>query len=61
MARQQIDVEVHTAADPAAVYALLIDGSTWPTWSPLDSFELERPAADEPEGVERSASSVPAG
>ncbi|MGI5216197.1 SRPBCC family protein [Plantactinospora sp. CA-290183] len=51
MARQDIDVTVRTAAAPATVYALLTDGATWPTWSPLGSFALERPAADEPEGV----------
>ena len=33
------------------MYALLRDGATWPTWSPIGSFELDRPAADEPEGV----------
>jgi hypothetical protein len=33
------------------VYALLRDGATWPTWSPIESFELERPGAGEPEGI----------
>lgn len=51
MARQRIDVRVHTTAGPETVYALLVDGSTWPDWSPLGSFELERPGTDEPEGV----------
>ncbi|MEN3608460.1 SRPBCC family protein [Plantactinospora sp. ZYX-F-223] len=51
MARKEIDVRVHTTASPAVVYALLIDGAGWPGWSPLGSFELERPGADEPEGV----------
>ncbi|MEQ4305156.1 SRPBCC family protein [Plantactinospora sp. B6F1] len=51
MARKEIDVRVHTTAGPAVVYALLVDGAGWPTWSPLGSFELERPGADEPEGV----------
>ncbi|HEY2636983.1 MAG TPA: SRPBCC family protein, partial [Solirubrobacteraceae bacterium] len=49
---QDINRSTTTAADPATVYALLRDGATWPTWSPLGSFELERPAPDgEPEGV----------
>lgn len=49
---QEIDRSATTAADAATVYALLRDGATWPTWSPLGSFELERPAApDDPEGV----------
>jgi hypothetical protein len=30
---------------------LLRAGDTWPTWSPITSFELEQPADDEPEGV----------
>jgi hypothetical protein len=48
---QRIDVRVPSAAQPAALYALLRDGATWPVWSPIGSFELARPAAGEPEGV----------
>jgi polyketide cyclase/dehydrase/lipid transport protein len=51
MGRQRIEHHATTTADPATVYALLRDGATWPTWSPIESFELERPGADEPEGV----------
>ncbi len=51
MARQRIEHRATTAADPATVYALLRNGATWPEWGPIDSFELERPGADEPEGV----------
>ncbi|MEE6262417.1 SRPBCC family protein [Plantactinospora sonchi] len=51
MGRQQIDVRTRTAAGPATVYALLVDGAGWPSWSPLDTFTLESPGADEPEGV----------
>ena len=52
MSRQRIEHRATTTADPAAVYALLRDGSTWPTWAePIDSFELEREGADEREGV----------
>src|SRR3954469_9346030 len=51
MARQRIEHHATTTADPATVYALLRDGATWPEWSPIESFELERPGADEPEGV----------
>ena len=35
-------VEARSAASPAAIYALLSDGATWPTWSPFQGFELER-------------------
>jgi hypothetical protein len=51
MRQQQIDVRVPTTGRPDAIYALLRDGATWPTWSPLGSFELEAKAADEPEGI----------
>lgn len=49
--RQHVDIKVHTPADAATVYALLRDGSSWPTWSPIDSFQLERAGAREPEGI----------
>jgi hypothetical protein len=39
----EIDVRAHSAASADEVYALLAAGTTWPTWSPIDSFELERP------------------
>ena len=51
MARQRIEHRATTTADPATVYALLRDGASWPDWSPIESFELERPGAGEPEGV----------
>jgi hypothetical protein len=51
MAQQVIDETATTAADPAAVYALLADGSTWPDWSPLGSFELLSPGDGTPEGL----------
>jgi hypothetical protein len=51
MAHQRIEHRATTTADPATVYALLRDGATWPEWSPIESFELEKPGADEPEGI----------
>jgi hypothetical protein len=51
MARQRIEHHATTTADPATVYALLRDGASWPTWSPIESFELERPGDEEPEGI----------
>lgn len=47
----RIDVRVTTSAGPDTLYGLLRDGASWPVWSPIGSFELRRPAADEPEGV----------
>jgi hypothetical protein len=40
--QMRFSVEARSAASPAAVYALLADGATWPRWTPFDGFELER-------------------
>lgn len=48
---QTIDVRVPTKARPDTIYALLREGSTWPAWSPLGSFELRSPGDGEPEGL----------
>ncbi len=48
---QKIDVKAVSAAPPGAVYALLRDGATWPTWSPIGSFSLDREGEDEREGL----------
>ncbi|HEY2762783.1 MAG TPA: SRPBCC family protein [Pseudonocardiaceae bacterium] len=50
MRRKSFDIRVHTPADITTVYALLCDGATWPTWSPIESFELERAGDQAPEG-----------
>lgn len=43
MSRQvQFSVQARSQGSPAAVYALLADGATWPRWTPFDAFELER-------------------
>lgn len=36
------EVSAWSAAPPQAVYDLLRDGATWPRWSPIGSFRLER-------------------
>jgi Polyketide cyclase / dehydrase and lipid transport len=51
MGQQLIEHAVTTTAAPAAVFGLLADGSTWPEWSPIDSFELVTPGDGTPEGV----------
>jgi len=48
---REIHVRTVTQGSREAVYRLLTDGPTWPTWSPIDSFELERPGDPPPEGV----------
>ena len=39
-----------SSAGPGAVWALLADGATWPAWSPIEAFELERAGDPPPEG-----------
>jgi hypothetical protein len=51
MGVQRIDVTATTTAPASAVYALLCDGASWPTWSPIGSFELESPGPDGGESV----------
>jgi hypothetical protein len=49
--RQEIDVRAYARAEPQVVFDLLADGSSWPSWSPIESFELERSGDPAPEGV----------
>jgi hypothetical protein len=51
MRHRHIHISARTTADRAAVFALLADGASWPGWSPIESFELERPGDPPPEGV----------
>jgi hypothetical protein len=46
-----IEQAARTSAEPATVYRLLRDGSTWPDWSMTEAFELESAGDDQPEGV----------
>jgi hypothetical protein len=48
---QRIETSARSTADPQTVYDLLVDGSTWPTWSPLQSFTLEKPSPEPPPGA----------
>ena len=43
MGRSTVDVRARSEAAPQAVYALLVDGASWPAWSGHDSFELVEP------------------
>ena len=51
MSRIEVSVAVNCRADPAVIFGLLKDGSTWPQWAIFDSFELERPGHNEAYGV----------
>jgi uncharacterized protein YndB with AHSA1/START domain len=45
----EIDRRAVVPAPPAAVWADLVDGSRWPTWSPLGSYELVTPGSTGPD------------
>lgn len=38
-----IDVRVRCSGPPSAVYRLLLDGPSWPTWSDFERVDVERP------------------
>lgn len=44
-------VEATSPAPPSAVYALLADGATWPSWTPIGRFELESEGTEGGESV----------
>ncbi len=47
MSRQvTFSVSAWSSARPGVVYDLLRSGATWPQWSPIDSFRLEREGSD---------------
>ncbi len=48
MGHKGIDVRRTIPAPPEAVFAPLLDRSTWPAWSGHDAFELVRPGATGP-------------
>jgi hypothetical protein len=48
--RRQLQVSAHARAAPAVVFGLLADGTSWPRWSPIESFQLERAGDPPPEG-----------
>jgi uncharacterized protein YndB with AHSA1/START domain len=51
MGHQHIEATAWSAAPPAAVYGLLIDGATWPTWSGHDGAEVEEQGEGDGDGV----------
>jgi hypothetical protein len=51
MPSQDIRVNITAEAPADVVYGLLRDGASWPQFSPLGSFELERPGESEREGI----------
>ncbi len=39
---QEIDIRKLIDAAPTAVWRLIEDSASWPSWTPIESFELER-------------------
>jgi uncharacterized protein YndB with AHSA1/START domain len=54
MTMQEIDVRATTPADPAAVWRLLGDSSTWPSWTPIEAYAPERAGGERGVGEIRS-------
>jgi uncharacterized protein YndB with AHSA1/START domain len=51
MGRQHVEATAWSPAPPPAVYALLVDGATWPTWSGHDAAELIERGQGDGDGV----------
>ena len=51
MGRQHIEATAWSAAPPATVYGLLIDGANWPTWSGHSSAEVVERGEGDGDGV----------
>jgi uncharacterized protein YndB with AHSA1/START domain len=51
MGEYRIDAYAETSASPEDVWRLLADGASWPTWSPIGSYELEKPGHEEKDGL----------
>jgi hypothetical protein len=51
MGRQHIEATAWSAAPPATVYGLLIDGAGWPAWSGHSSAEVEVRGEGDGDGV----------
>ena len=50
MKPRTVRVTAHSDAAPAVLYGLLADGTTWPEWSPIETFALEQAGDPPPEG-----------
>jgi hypothetical protein len=41
---QSYAVQARSAAEPAIIYAMLLDAPSWPGWMAIDSIEVEKAA-----------------
>lgn len=51
MGRQHVEAAGWSPAPPSAVYGLLVDGATWPTWSGHDAAEIVERGEGDGDGV----------
>ncbi len=49
--RSTIEASAVSTASAAVIYAMLLDRPSWPSWSPLGSFEPEHDGIDGPQSV----------
>lgn len=49
--RSTVSADAVSAAPASVIYAMLLDRPSWPTWSPLGSFEPEHDGVDGPQSV----------
>lgn len=54
MRAQEIDIRTTSSAGPAALWRLLADSSSWPSWTPIDSHQPVRPAGPDGTGEVRT-------
>jgi len=53
MAKQEFEVQVRSSAQPGELFAIVADGSRWPSCTPIGSFALEQPETTERVGAVR--------
>lgn len=51
MGRRHVEASGWSAAPPAVVYGLLVDGATWPTWSGHEAVDLVERGEGDGDGV----------
>ena len=54
MPTQEIDITTKSSADPAAVWRLLADSASWPSWTPIDSHQPVSPPGPDGTGEVRA-------
>lgn len=53
MRQKVIDISARIPAPPQAVWSLLDDSASWPSWTPIDAYEMVLPPAEDGTGEVR--------